>query len=158
MIKIYRYFLNRFILRSRSRRRKKKSIVPHFSCSLTLKHHQSKRNCSISDLPSDVPCHINSFLCTISRDLRNSNNLFHWALHDNTVERNSHGGFDISLPYMWQYNVNYTHSVVLHNTTWRNNRNFGIVIDGHYAQCNISGNVFDDNRCKGEWKSSRLKS
>ncbi|XP_026687364.1 protein bark beetle-like [Diaphorina citri] len=49
---------------------------------------------------------------------------------------------------MWQYNVNYTHSVVLHNTTWRNNRNFGIVIDGHYAQCNISGNVFDDNRCK----------
>uniref|UniRef100_A0A8D8T2J5 Protein bark beetle n=2 Tax=Cacopsylla melanoneura TaxID=428564 RepID=A0A8D8T2J5_9HEMI len=84
-----------------------------------------------------------------SRDLRNSNNLFHWVLSDNTIERNNHGGFDISLPYVWQYNVNFTHSVVLQNTTWRNNRNFGVVIDGHYAQCNITANVFDDNRCKG---------
>ncbi|XP_046962256.1 protein bark beetle [Vanessa cardui] len=83
-----------------------------------------------------------------ARDLRSSNNLYHYVLQDNTIERNKNGGFDISLPYVWQYNENFTHSIYLHNNTWRNNQNFAFVVDGHFAEVNITKNVFSDNNCK----------
>ncbi|KAI8422542.1 hypothetical protein MSG28_006346 [Choristoneura fumiferana] len=83
-----------------------------------------------------------------ARDLRSSNNLYHYVMQDNTIERNKLGGFDISLPYVWQYNENFTHSVYMHNNTWRNNQNFGLVIDGHFAEVNVTKNFFTDNNCK----------
>lgn len=48
-----------------------------------------------------------------SKDLRSSNNLFHYVLQDTAVERNAAGGMEITLPYVWQYNENFTHSVFL---------------------------------------------
>ncbi|XP_038215102.1 protein bark beetle isoform X2 [Zerene cesonia] len=83
-----------------------------------------------------------------ARDLRSSNNLYHYVLQDNTFERNMFGGFDISLPYVWQYNENFTHSVYMHNNTWRNNYNFAVVIDGHFAEVNLTKNIFTDNVCR----------
>ncbi|XP_050673785.1 protein bark beetle isoform X2 [Leptidea sinapis] len=83
-----------------------------------------------------------------ARDLRSSNNLYHYVLQDNTIERNIYGGFDIALPYVWQYNENFTHSVYMNNNTWRNNNNFGIIIDGHFAAINITKNIFTDNICR----------
>ncbi|XP_034826785.1 protein bark beetle isoform X2 [Maniola hyperantus] len=83
-----------------------------------------------------------------ARDLRSSNNLYHYIMQDNTFERNKYGGFDISLPYVWQYNENFTHSVYSHNNTWRSNNKFGFVIDGHFASVNITKNVFIHNHCK----------
>ena len=83
-----------------------------------------------------------------ARDLRSSNNLYHYILQDNTIERNKQGGFDVSLPYVWQYNENFTHSVYMHNNTWRNNQNFALVVDGHFAEVNITKNIFTDNNCK----------
>ncbi|VEN48816.1 unnamed protein product [Callosobruchus maculatus] len=83
-----------------------------------------------------------------SRDMRSSNNLFHYVFQDNTIETNKAGGFDVALPYVWQYNENFTHSVYMDNNTWSNNRKFGISIDGHFAQVNITYNVFKDNSCK----------
>ncbi|KAL0880639.1 hypothetical protein ABMA27_001864 [Loxostege sticticalis] len=83
-----------------------------------------------------------------ARDLRSANNLYHYVLQDNTFERNKLGGFDVALPYVWQYNENFTHSVYMHNNTWRNNQNFGVIIDGHFAEVNITKNVFTDNNCK----------
>jgi hypothetical protein len=59
-----------------------------------------------------------------SRDMRSSNNLFHWVMQDNTVERNAAGGFHVSLPYVWQYNENFTHSLFLANNTFRGNKDF----------------------------------
>lgn len=83
-----------------------------------------------------------------ARDLRSSNNLYHYVMQDNTIERNKLGGFDVSLPYVWQYNENFTHSVYMHNNTWRNNQNFGLIIDGHFAEVNVTKNIFTDNNCK----------
>lgn len=83
-----------------------------------------------------------------ARDLRSSNNLYHYVLQDNTIERNRYGGFDVSLPYVWHYNENFTHSVYMHNNTWRSNQNFGFVIDGHFAEVNITKNMFTENNCK----------
>ncbi|CAH1173589.1 unnamed protein product [Phaedon cochleariae] len=83
-----------------------------------------------------------------SRDMRSSNNLFHYVFQDNTIESNKGGGFDISLPYVWQYNENFTHSVYMDNNTWSNNLNFEITIDGHFAIVNITNNSFQDNNCK----------
>jgi hypothetical protein len=48
-----------------------------------------------------------------SKDLRDSNNLYHWVLRENTFERNLGEGMDIMLPYVWQYNENFTHTVHL---------------------------------------------
>ncbi|CAH2236667.1 jg20886 [Pararge aegeria aegeria] len=105
---------------------------------------------------TEITLMINSSLITdngkgihhFARDLRSSNNLYHYVMQDNTFERNKYGGFDISLPYVWKYNENLTHSVYLHNNTWRNNNKFGFVIDGHFALVNITKNSFTDNNCK----------
>ncbi|KAJ2949950.1 hypothetical protein O0L34_g11275 [Tuta absoluta] len=105
---------------------------------------------------TEITIMVNSSLITdngkgfyhFARDLRSSNNLYHYILQDNTVERNRNGGFDISLPYVWQYNENFTHSVFMYNNTWRNNQQFGLVIDGHFAEVNITKNIFTDNNCK----------
>ncbi|CAB3370904.1 Hypothetical predicted protein [Cloeon dipterum] len=105
---------------------------------------------------SEIKFMINSSLITdngkgitqFSRDLRSSNNLFHWVLQDNTLERNAAGGFHISLPYVWQYNENFTHSLYLANNTFRSNKEFRFVIDGHFAQFNMTSNKFVNNNCK----------
>ncbi|KFB47778.1 AGAP009143-PA-like protein [Anopheles sinensis] len=104
---------------------------------------------------SEITIHINNSLIRdngrgvrqFSKDLRSSNNLFHYVLQDTTVESNSNGGLELSLPYVWQYNENFTHSVFLGNGTWARNRKFGILIDGHYAAINISSNIFTENVC-----------
>ncbi|XP_059051409.1 protein bark beetle isoform X2 [Achroia grisella] len=83
-----------------------------------------------------------------ARDLRSSNNLYHYILQDNTIERNKFGGFDVALPYAWQYNENFTHSIYMHNNTWRNNLNFALVVDGHFTEINFTRNTFTDNNCK----------
>ncbi|XP_061730021.1 protein bark beetle isoform X1 [Cydia pomonella] len=105
---------------------------------------------------TEITIMINSSLITdngkgiyhFARDLRSSNNLYHYILQDNTVERNKLGGFEISLPYVWQYNENFTHSVYMNNNTWRANQNFGLSIDGHFAEVNVTKNVFTNNNCK----------
>jgi len=80
-----------------------------------------------------------------SRDLRDSNNLFHWILQNVTMRNNRAGGFDVRLPYVWQYNENYTHSVYVNQSHFHANRQFGIVIGGHFARANITDSVFEDN-------------
>ncbi|PZC85077.1 hypothetical protein B5X24_HaOG202841 [Helicoverpa armigera] len=105
---------------------------------------------------TEITIMVNSSLITdngkgifhFARDLRSSNNLYHYILQDNTIERNKQGGFDVSLPYVWQYNENFTHSVYMHNNTWRNNQNFALIVDGHFAEVNITKNIFTDNNCK----------
>lgn len=105
---------------------------------------------------SEITIHINNTLIMsngqgihqFSRDLRSSNNLFHYVVQDTTVEGNRQGGLDISLPYVWQYNENFTHSVYLGNDTWTRNIQFGVNVMGHYAVVNITGNVFSDNDCE----------
>ncbi|XP_048517043.1 protein bark beetle isoform X2 [Dendroctonus ponderosae] len=82
-----------------------------------------------------------------SRDMRASNNLFHYVLQDNTIERNKGDGFNIALPYVWQYNENFTHFVYMDNNTFVNNRNFAVDIDGHFAEVNLTSNVFKENKC-----------
>ena len=80
--------------------------------------------------------------------MRQSNNLFHWVVKDSTIERNKAGGFEIALPYVWQYNENFTHSIYMDNNTWQSNEQFGFVVDGHFASFNMSRNRFEGNRCK----------
>ncbi|XP_036214601.2 protein bark beetle isoform X2 [Bactrocera oleae] len=104
---------------------------------------------------SEVTIHVNSTMITqnghgirqLSKDLRSSNNLFHYVVQDTTVEDNSFGGFQVALPYVWQYNENFTHSVYFGNSTWQRNRNFFVDVSGHYTVFNITSNVFLNNQC-----------
>lgn len=104
---------------------------------------------------SEVTIHLNNSLVIsngrgirqYSKDLRSSNNLFHYVIQGTTFEDNLNGGMDISLPYVWQYNENFTHSVYLGNDTWSRNKNFGVHITGHFAVVNITGNAFRENEC-----------
>lgn len=79
------------------------------------------------------------------RDLRDSNNLFHWVLQNNTVRDNRNGGLDVRLSYVWQYNENYTHSVFVSRCHFQANRNFALAVDGHFARVNVTDNVLEDN-------------
>ncbi|KAL0266608.1 UNVERIFIED_CONTAM: hypothetical protein PYX00_009105 [Menopon gallinae] len=105
---------------------------------------------------SEISFTINSSLITdngrgiyqFSRDVRQSNNLFHWYLHDNSIERNNLGGFEITLPYVWQYNENFTHNLRFMNNTFRGNTQFAFIVDGHFANLNMTENLFVDNKCR----------
>lgn len=104
---------------------------------------------------SEITIHLNNSMIInngrgirhTAKDLRSSNNLFHYVVQDTTVEGNRQGGLDLSLPYVWQYNENFTHSVYLGNNTWTRNLQFGVEIKGHYAVVNVTGNRFIDNEC-----------
>jgi hypothetical protein len=87
-------------------------------------------------------------LISLYRDLRSANNLFHWILRDNIIERNKEGGFQVALPYVWQYNENYTHSVHFENVTFVHNSNFEVRIDGHYSKVIVVDSNFANNDCK----------
>ncbi|KAK2577430.1 hypothetical protein KPH14_003537 [Odynerus spinipes] len=105
---------------------------------------------------SEIAIHLNDTLITdngkgilqFSRDARHSNNLFHWIMQDSTIERNRGGGFEVTLPDVWQYNENFTHTLYFGNNTWRDNDQFSFVVDGHFATLNVSHNRWDGNRCK----------
>lgn len=60
---------------------------------------------------------------------------------------NNNGGIDLRLPYVWDYNENYTHSVVIANCTFKGNKNFKLHIDGHFARFNATRNVLENNEC-----------
>ena len=83
-----------------------------------------------------------------SRDIRNSNNLFHWVLNRTKVSQNNGPALLLRLPYVWQYNENFTHSIQIFDNDFSENRNFEFTIDGHYANINMTGNRFADNRCR----------
>ncbi|XP_013781367.1 protein bark beetle-like [Limulus polyphemus] len=83
-----------------------------------------------------------------SRDIRNSNNLFHWVVNDTRFEGNLAGGINIRLPYVSHYNENYTHSFVMHNSSFEKNDKFDFLIDGHFARINMSTNKWLENNCK----------
>ncbi|XP_042894789.1 protein bark beetle [Parasteatoda tepidariorum] len=83
-----------------------------------------------------------------SRDIRNSNNLFHWTINSTAFERNGEGGVDIRLPYVWQYSENYTHSFAMHDCLFKNNNKFEFSISGHFARVNLSRSLFESNICK----------
>ncbi|XP_015781798.1 protein bark beetle-like [Tetranychus urticae] len=83
-----------------------------------------------------------------SRNYRGSNNLYHWTVNGSIFENNANGGVILYLPYVWQYNENFTHSISVHNNSFRRNTNFEFTIDGHFARFNMSRNIFQDNKCK----------
>lgn len=63
----------------------------------------------ISSNLSEVTLHVNGSLITqnglgirqISKDLRSSNNLFHYVIQDTTFEQNTHGGFQVILKFIY---------------------------------------------------------
>ncbi|XP_058792901.1 protein bark beetle isoform X2 [Phymastichus coffea] len=141
--------------------RKANESIQFVNCEISHNHeeaiyiHSPYWNVYNSNI-SEIAIHVNNSLITdngkgiiqYSRDMRQSNNLFHWVIKDSTIERNQAGGFEVALPYVWQYNENFTHTIYMDNNTWQANEQFALVIDGHYASFNMSRNRFDGNRCK----------
>ena len=80
-----------------------------------------------------------------SRNLWLSNNLFHWVLHNNTISSNRRGGIELSLPYVWQYNENFTHSIYISDNSVTGNENFRLAVGGHFSRLLVSGNRLRDN-------------
>ena len=56
-----------------------------------------------------------------SRDIRSSNNLYHWTFANCSITENQ-GGIQLRLPYVLQYNENFTHSIVFDNNVYRENK------------------------------------
>ncbi|XP_050714917.1 protein bark beetle-like isoform X5 [Eriocheir sinensis] len=83
-----------------------------------------------------------------SWDIRESNNLFHWVLEEVVMENNGGGGVALALPYVWQYTENFTHTVFVNASTFRDNAQFSFVVDGHFARFNMTHSVFERNVCQ----------
>ncbi|RWS09858.1 uncharacterized protein B4U79_09122 [Dinothrombium tinctorium] len=90
----------------------------------------------------------NQGIMQYSRDIRNSNNLFHWVINDSLITENLNGGIVLRLPYAWQFNENYTHSITINNNIFTHNKNFELSIDGHFARFNFTNNTMKENLCK----------
>ncbi|KAB7501563.1 Protein bark beetle [Armadillidium nasatum] len=82
-----------------------------------------------------------------SWDMRESNNLFHWIFDNLVMEGNGGGGISLSLPYVWQYNENFTHTVFMNKSKVVDNADFEFTVDGHFARVNISLSKFVRNVC-----------
>lgn len=89
----------------------------------------------------------NRGIVQFSRDIRNSNNLFHWTINQTQFTHNDGTGIMIRLPYVWQFNENFTHSVSINHNLFVQNNNFQFVIDGHYTRLNVTHNTFKKNTC-----------
>lgn len=83
-----------------------------------------------------------------SRDVRFSNNVFHWTINETNFEFNKGGGINVVLPYYWPYDANLSHTFELDNNSFTKNSLFEFVIDGHFVDLNITRNVFRENKCK----------
>ncbi|CAG0893659.1 unnamed protein product [Cyprideis torosa] len=116
-----------------------------------------------SPLQADKPGNLSEFLymfndtrftenkkviAQFSRDIRDSHNLFDWVFKDCLFEGTVGGGVSLSLPYVWQYNENYTHSVYMMNCTHRYNRQYEFTLDGHFAKVEMVKSVFENNDCQ----------
>ncbi|UYV80531.1 hypothetical protein LAZ67_19000487 [Cordylochernes scorpioides] len=99
-------------------------------------------DCRISENPHGAVVHR-------SRDLRHSNNIFHWNLNLTRLVNNSQEGVDLRFPYVWQYDENHTHSVEVANCSFLRNNDFSFSVGGHFARFNMTGNLFADNVCRG---------
>ena len=60
----------------------------------------------------------------------------------------NNGGVAISLPYVWKFNENFTHSVYVNQSSFVRNTGFGFKVDGHFARVNITFSKFLENTCK----------
>lgn len=83
----------------------------------------------------------------VFRDVRESNNLFNWVFESVVMENNA-GGVSLSLPYVWKFNENFTHSVYVNESSFTKNTGFGFTVDGHFSRVNITFSTFEDNTCK----------
>lgn len=83
------------------------------------------------------------------RDTQNSLNVFKWELTGNSIERNLKDGIQLTLPYLYLYDENTTHIVIIDNNTLVHNSNLKLNIGGHFAILNITRNTIQNNICKG---------
>ncbi|OQR77825.1 hypothetical protein BIW11_00387 [Tropilaelaps mercedesae] len=132
------YFSNNLVRESR-----KQAIyvsTPHWD---PLRHQLAEINYTLVD--NRLIKNSDGIVSQYSRDIRSSNNLYHWTLANCTLAENL-GGIHIRLPYVLHYNENFTHSVVLQRNFYRDNR-CGIQLDGHFARVNITQNALTGNQC-----------
>lgn len=85
-----------------------------------------------------------------SRDIRYSQNVFHWSIYDTMLEQNRGGGISIVLPYYWRYDINLSHTVEISNNSFTKNVNFELAVDGHFAKINFTSNNVRENRCRSK--------
>ncbi|XP_050535824.1 protein bark beetle [Daktulosphaira vitifoliae] len=84
-----------------------------------------------------------------SKDTQNSLNVYKWELAGNSFERNLYDGIQLILPYLYSYDENFTHSVVINNNSFVHNSNLRIDIGGHFSVLNITQNSIQNNICNG---------
>lgn len=69
----------------------------------------------------------------------------------NSFERNLKDGIQLLLPYLYSYDENITHIVIIDNNTLVHNYNLKLNIGGHFAMLNITRNTIQNNICKGNF-------
>lgn len=74
----------------------------------------------------------------------------------NSFERNLKDGIQLNLPYLYSYDENITHIVIIDNNTIVHNTNLNLIVGGHFTKLNITRNTVQNNICKGNLSCSFL--
>uniref|UniRef100_T1IJ76 SRCR domain-containing protein n=1 Tax=Strigamia maritima TaxID=126957 RepID=T1IJ76_STRMM len=97
---------------------------------------------------TNIDGNLGGSIMQVSRDIVNSNNVFNWIIGGNSFSGNKENGIDVTFPYVWQSNLNETHTFYMQNNTVNYNRNFKLVVNGFFAKTFIRENNFVENACK----------
>ncbi|RNA26979.1 bark beetle isoform X1 [Brachionus plicatilis] len=82
-----------------------------------------------------------------------SNSIFNYEIRNNKFTNNHQSILKIFLPRLYRYAIkkhyqNLTHTFNIRNNQFSFNSLFELSIDGHYAQINMTKNLFTDNQCR----------
>ncbi|XP_076442507.1 protein bark beetle-like [Babylonia areolata] len=78
-----------------------------------------------------------------------ANNVWHWYIGDlTTFENTEHGGVEIEVPRVNDFNERMKHKVTVKECIFKNNWDFAFTIKGYYADVQIEDNRFDNNLCR----------
>jgi len=82
-----------------------------------------------------------------------SNCLWHFEVRNNRWRGNEWSALRVVMPRVDRFSVkghwvNGSHGLVVRNNEFSGNGRFGLVVDGYYAQVNVTRNLFVDNECR----------
>ncbi|GAB1605409.1 protein bark beetle-like [Argonauta hians] len=77
-----------------------------------------------------------------------SNNVWKWHISHCTIEDNLDGGLEIELPRVNDAAELLRHSVKIEHTVFDKNKNFAFIINGYFANVNITRSIWKNNICR----------
>ncbi|XP_029656084.1 protein bark beetle-like isoform X1 [Octopus sinensis] len=77
-----------------------------------------------------------------------ANNVWKWHITHSSIKDNMDGGLEIELPRVNDVEEHLKHSVEISHTMFEMNKNFAFIVNGYFADVNISHSIWKNNICR----------